>query len=335
MIHPSLDRLVRGLRMLPWATGVLCRHGMPKYFVEFEAGIGDSLLCSVICRELRKRGVRGIWVSTPSLALFENNPDVDRVGIPDLRVNSIAANLGARRVDPAYNRYEPASDRHIYQPGHQIAAMCHNAGLTGEVALRPYLYLTAQESSAGRLVTKQVVIQSSVAAARYPILNKEWFHDRFAEVARNLAGRFELIQVGSAQDPLLPGVLDLRGKSTLRETGAILSQSLLFIGLEGFLMHLARAVECPSIIVYGGHTHPDHTGYSANKNLFSAVPCAPCWLRSTCNYEHECMRQIRPADVLAAIDEQVAKAGTKLSEDLAALPLDAQDAGWLGQASIG
>jgi ADP-heptose:LPS heptosyltransferase len=165
------------------------------------------------------------------------------------------------------------------------------------------------------LAPRQIAIHSSGAAARYPILNKEWFPERFAQVAEALASRFNLVQLGAPEDPLLPGVRDLRGKTTVRESAAVLSQSQLFIGLEGFLMHLARAVECRAVIVYGGHSHPDQTGYEAFENLYSAVPCAPCWLRDHCPHNHECMRRITATEVLAGVERQVALLGSALPEE--------------------
>ncbi len=315
--------LLRRLRMVPWAITNLIRHPWPRHLIQFDGGIGDSLLCSVVSRELRRRQARGIWLETRTPDLFTGNPDVDRVVSPDPRVTSYASKLGARLLDPRYNQFDPISGRHLYKPGHQLAAMCSGAGITGEVSLRPYLFLSPAERAKGRLAPRQIAIQSSGAAARFPILNKEWFPEHFAQVAEALAGRFHLVQLGSPQDPLLPGVHDLRGKTTVRESAAVLSQAQLFIGLEGFLMHLARAVDCRAVVVYGGHTHPTHTGYSAFENLFTAVPCAPCWLSSTCAHDHACMRQISVEDVLRGVERQLALVGTAMGEDRVTLSAQA------------
>jgi hypothetical protein len=307
--------LLRRLRMVPWAITNLVRHPLPRHLIQFDGGIGDALLCSVVCRELRNRQARGIWLETRTPALFAGNPDIDRVTPPDPRVASYASKLGARLLEPRYNHFDPVSGRHLYRPGHQIAAMCAASGITGEVTLRPYFFLTPAERESGQVAPRQIAIQSSGAAARFPILNKEWFPDRFAQVAEALASRFNLVQLGAPQDPLLPGVRDLRGKTTVRESAAVLSQSQLFIGLEGFLMHLARAVECRSVIVYGGHTHPAHTGYAAFENFYSAVPCAPCWLREGCPNDHECMRRITAQEVLVGVERQLALRGSALAEE--------------------
>lgn len=312
-------RFGRRIRNAAWMLRSALTHLPPRYLLQYEGGIGDSLLCSAICRELRQRGQGGLWVATRHGELFRGNPDVDRVLEPAPRVDAFARMMRARLVDPRYARFDPSSDRHVYRSGHQIAVMCAAAGITGDIVLRPYVHLSAAERAAGRLAPRQIVIQSSGAAARYAIPNKEWFPERFAAVAAALGRDYSLVQVGAAADPLLPGVLDLRGRTSLRETAALLSQAHLFIGLEGFLMHLARSVDCRSVIVYGGHAHPGKLGYSANYNLFTPLPCAPCTQRSVCAHNRECMRAISAEEVLRGAERQLARHGTPLTEDVVTL----------------
>ena len=103
--------------------------------------------------------------------------------------------------------------------------------------------------------------------------------------------------------------MDLRGKTTLRQTAAILANSVVFVGLVGFLMHLARAVDCRSVIVYGGRELPSITGYACNQNLVRQPPCAPCGLYNDCEYHRDCMEQIEVGDVVLAIEHQAQQHG--------------------------
>ena len=80
-------------------------------------------------------------------------------------------------------------------------------------------------------------------------------------VVNALSRNFQVIQLGSSQDVALDKVTQLAGKTTIREAGLFLRQATLFIGLEGALMHLARAVDCPSVIVWGGRLKPSQIGY--------------------------------------------------------------------------
>ena len=129
----------------------------------------------------------------------------------------------------------------------------------------------------------------------------------------------QVIQLGSADDPKLEGATDLRGKTTVRQSAAILANSFVFIGLVGFLMHLARAVDCRSVIVYGGREKPTQTGYVANKNLYSQVKCAPCWLRNPCDYDRKCMDLISVSQIISAAAEQISRYGTLLEVQTAQL----------------
>ena len=145
--------------------------------------------------------------------------------------------------------------------------------------------------------------------------NKEWFVDRLQTVVDQLARNFDFVQVGSPTDPLLNGVLDLRGRTTARETAAVLAASRVFIGLATGLVHLARAVECRSVIVYGGREDPTKSGYGANENLHWEGACAPCWERNNCDYDRKCMQSISVDDVIAAVRRQAEHYGTPLPVD--------------------
>src|SRR5205823_6495421 len=153
----------------------------------------------------------------------------------------------------------------------------------------PYVVLSESEKRTGKIAHRpQIAMQSSSLSARFPMRNKQWPAERFQTVADALKDEFDLVQVGASSDPPLTGALDLRGTS-VRQLAAILSASRLFIGLAGGLTHLARAVECRSVIVYGGREHPSQSGYSANENLYWSGPCAPCWQRNDCSYDRVCM----------------------------------------------
>jgi len=131
------------------------------------------------------------------------------------------------------------------------------------------------------------------------------------EVARHVAAGNRVIQIGGASDPLLDGVADHRGLP-LRACGAMLARAACFVGLAGFFMHLARAVECRSVIVFGGREAPWQSGYTANENLTSDIECAPCWQRSRCDHDRRCMTEILPRDVVQAVERQLGRAGQPL-----------------------
>ncbi|HSY18372.1 MAG TPA: glycosyltransferase family 9 protein [Candidatus Acidoferrales bacterium] len=288
------------------------RLGFPYHYFQGTGGIGDDLMCTTVFREIKKRSQRRIAMCTRHPGLFQNNADITytlyharprldhwlRAGLPSVRLG--------------YSAYNPATDGDEPLTEHVLIKLCRRAKLTGQVELRPYLFLTRDEFAAGRLAENVVVIQSSGLAAPYPMKNKEWYPARFQEVCSELHRDVQVVQIGSEQDPKLEGAIDMRGKTTLRQSAAILANALVFVGLEGFLMHLARAVDCRSVIIYGGRIKPTQIGYVANKNLYTQVRCAPCWLRNPCEFDRKCMDAITVPQVIAATAEQISKYGTLL-----------------------
>jgi ADP-heptose:LPS heptosyltransferase len=144
-------------------------------------------------------------------------------------------------------------------------------------------------------------VQSSGLGARLPITTKQWPPERMQQVvAALLQDGHHVVQVGLSAESPLPGAMDLRGKLSLRETGAVLSQSRLFIGLVGGLMHMARAVDCRAVIVYGGRELAALSGYRANVNLATSPACAPCYLRNMCPHDLVCLTEISAEAVVRA-----------------------------------
>ena len=281
-------------------------------------GAGDDLLYSALAREWHKRTKEKVFVISRHRALFANNPAVAGVLPPDGNSVYQAERCGWRVAHPAYLKvYASSRPAHLT---HTIAMMADDLGIEGEVSLRPVVYLKNTERHKGRIGASQIAIQSSVLSARFPSYNKQWPVERMAQVAEALARRHTIVQVGGVSDPLLPGVIDKRGEKDLRTVAAILAESQLFVGLEGFLSHLARAVDSRSVIVYGGYTRPEETGYPCNENLYKGLPCSPCWEPSGCDFARKCLDVISPAHVLAAVDRALAKKGQPLETQKVHLP---------------
>ena len=265
--------------------------------------MGDNLLCSAVARELKNRGRTPIAVLTPFRELFDNNPNIETVFAADWRDVSLLKESGMPLLFPDYAIRSSNPDQILPPRGHIIGEMCRSIGITGEIELRPEYFFGRGENIPRPLNQKTVAIQCSGAGARMRCLNKEWPVDRFQSVIDRLRSNCQLIQLGSVKDPILSGVQDMRGLP-LRNAASVLASCHLFIGLEGFLMHLARAVECPAVIVYGGRVAPEQTGYSCNKNLYTPLTCAPCWCDNACNYDRKCLTTISVDMVVDAAIQQ-------------------------------
>jgi ADP-heptose:LPS heptosyltransferase len=302
-----MKRLIGTVRLATWGLGQLARHGRPRAVIHFAAGVGDELMLTAVIRELRRRGVPPLWVMSRRPELYRHNPDIAAVVPVDQRIIGLARRCGATLYEPRYGVPE-ASGNLRPPPAHMITCLMATARLTGRVRLQPVLNLTEAEKAAAAAWAGAIVIQPTVRAAVRPNELKEWWPDRWQAVVNALRGRHRFVQVGGDHDPLLEGVEDRRGHAlSLREVAAMLHHARLFVGLESGLMHLSRAAGCPGVILFGGRVAPHQAGYAGFSNLTRTPHCSPCWRYTGCELDRQCMREITPDEVVAAINEAVAR----------------------------
>ncbi len=322
--------LRRCYRRLYWAPHDL-RHwralGRIRHLVYLGGGgIGDSLNCSTVVHELNRRSPGRVSLMTPYPELFAAHPTLRSLHAYDATLLAALARRRRPVVHPAYAipRGPPPPPR--APSGHLAAQLCRSCGVTGRIALRPYFYFQPGEKERFASYRDAVTVQASCLNAHHVLPAKNWPPERMQAVVSGLRGRYRLVQTGHRDDPLLAGVEDLRGRLSLRECAALLAQSRFFLGLVGFLMHLARAVDTRSVIVYGGREHPWQSGYGANENLVGLTPCAPCGLDDPCPVGHLCMTQITPEHVGAAVRRLEARLTLPLETDELDLPAAAPTA---------
>lgn len=323
-ILDTLRALIRPLglgRCLLAARQQFCRSriglllGFPDVILCTADAYGDTLLLSVVARELAKRGMRNTAVATLHGELFRGNPDVS--GTMHCGKARCVQLLGTLQNLKFLHYSTPTAVAHVYESPreHIAAAMCRQAGISGEVELLPRICLSKRELAGFQSPKQILTVQSSTANAGHPIGTKEWYPERLQAVVDRFSSTFDVVQIGMPADPLLRNVADMRGKLRIRETASLLANSRVFAGLVGFLMHLARAVNCPAAIVYGGREMPWQSGYSCNKNLYRQPACAPCWREDACPHDRQCMNEISAAMLVDAIDELLAAERDELAVD--------------------
>ena len=115
------------------------RLGFPPRVFHGAGGIGDDLLCTTVFRELKKRGEPRIVIRSHYAELFQGNPDVDVVIRKKLPIVAPLMIHGLNFLQLRYpNHPEPITE-------HIIVTMCRMAGISGDVLLRPYIFLSAAE----------------------------------------------------------------------------------------------------------------------------------------------------------------------------------------------
>jgi hypothetical protein len=317
LLSPS--KVAQAIRIESGALWSL-RHGRPDIILQFLGGLGDELLLTCIAHELRGRrpGV-AIWQISSAAELLRGNPDYSLILDSKYRVLRHSNLLGRWRKPLRYSEMPIAAAYEVPPREHILAILCRITGIEGNVKLRPWYFQDESEASGGRYAPRQMCVQSVGDMTHGSWMqNKVWFHDRIQCVIDEFAARHpdcHVLQIGTQNDGLLERVTDLRGKTTLRQTAAVLSQSLCFLGTSGLLAHLARAVECRSVIIYGGREHAWQSGYSCNENLETRMSCAPCWLWHDCDFDHRCMRDITVQHVLNALERVIARNTQPLEVD--------------------
>jgi heptosyltransferase-2 len=157
--------------------------------------------------------------------------------------------------------------------------------------------------------TKKIIIGIAPGATYGPA--KRWFPDRFAAVADKLKNMFDcqIILLGGKNDwqtaeevksSAVSDLINLAGKSTVREAAYLISQCSLFISNDSGLMHIAGALNIPTVAIFGS-TNPVTTSPIGEKIIIvrKEVPCSPC-LKETCHTDFRCMKLITVDDVFSA-----------------------------------
>jgi len=136
-----------------------------------------------------------------------------------------------------------------------------------------------------RVMAKQKYITIHVSSGKYRI-TKSWNIERWQQIVKYLISLgYTIIQLGSKGEPVINNVVDLTGLSNIQETAWILHGSQFHIDTEGGLVHLAKAVNTQSIVIFGA-TPVECFGYKGNINIRDNS-CSPCWYR-TIDWEQKC-----------------------------------------------
>jgi ADP-heptose:LPS heptosyltransferase len=125
---------------------------------------------------------------------------------------------------------------------------------------------------------------------------KWWSAQRYQEVVRHFENRIDFVQVGESHHhhPPVEGVVDLRGRTTLRQLIRLMYHAQGAISAVSLLMHLAAAVEMkpgmpksrPCVVIAGGREPPHFTAYPHHQFIHTvgALRCCDnggCWKART------------------------------------------------------
>ena len=147
---------------------------------------------------------------------------------------------------------------------------------------------------------------------------KQWPAPYYAEVAKQLIERgYQVLLFGSEKDrettrsielaiqPFSDQLFNLAGQTSLIEALDLIGYCQTIICNDSGLMHVAAAVGCEVITLYGSSSFEYTPPLTERKHLlYTDIECRPCFKR-TCPLGHlNCLQQLLPEQVLSLIPDK-------------------------------
>lgn len=266
-------------------------HGrMKKLILNCGLSPGDLVMLTAAIRDLHHWYPNAYQTDVRTVCpdIWTNNPYITQLADDDPE---------AERVDCRY----PLINRCNYTPYHCLHGFIEFLNERFGLSIKPTafkgdIHLSAQEkawySQVHEVTGEDTPFWIIDAGGKHDVTIKWWDHRRYQQVVDHFRGKIQFVQVGQRghHHPKLEGVIDLRGKTTLRELIRLVYHAHGVLCPVTALMHLTAAVESkdprvpyrPCVVVAGARepahweTYPDHQFIHTN----GALPCAVrggCW----------------------------------------------------------
>ncbi len=149
----------------------------------------------------------------------------------------------------------------------------------------------------------------------YPTESKQWPTQYYEKLVKKLISDYNcnIILIGGQEDNKQAKILsrldkkrilDFTGKTTIRQSAAVIGRCDLFITNDSAPMHISSAMGVPTVSIFGP-TDPMRLA-PLNKNsiaVYSKIRCAPCFGtdRFTKCRDHNCITSVRVGEVFNAV----------------------------------
>ena len=193
---------------------------------------------------------------------------------------------------------EPSERRVDFVPG--AAAVASVAALLGSQGLREREYVHMHPAS------------------RWSF--KCWPAERNAELIDRISARHRVVLTAAPESEELAFVdeilrrtksrpVNLAGKLSIKELGALTARARLFVGVDSMPMHLAAAMGTPSVALFGPSGEDEWGPWQVpHRVVTTRFPCRPCG-NDGCGggKVSECLTTLPVADVQAAVEQLLAE----------------------------
>lgn len=249
-----------------------------------DGGLGDCICCTPMIESARKvhRDKTLVFASFYD-DMFANNPNIDYLysttNLDDMFerwVKPIRYNSSLLKKD-IYN-----SGLHKLFPGKLSEAYCYyyNFPYPGD---NVKVYLTEEEEIEAQKFLKSfprdvILIHPCAGKVNYDprrklTPNKDWFPENWKKLISMLKKDFDIVQVGGAHEEQIEGATTyLMGATSVRQTMALIKNSLTFVSIDSFIGHVGAAVGKSGVVMFG-RSNPYIFGHDLNVNVWVDNSC--------------------------------------------------------------
>lgn len=184
----------------------------------------------------------------------------------------------------------------------------------------PALYISEEESVAARQLLQHHGVEPGNRivginpGAAYGSA-KCWLPDRFRDLTERLLidPNLRIVYFGDyAGASLVNGVcagmpdrvINLAGKTNIRELAALIQQCRVLVTNDSGPMHMAAALGVPPLALFGSTSDVKTGPYKLGKVLHKRVECSPCYQR-VCPIDFRCMKRIEVDEVYNNLREML------------------------------
>lgn len=295
---------------------------------------GDVVMLTAAVRDLHRNypGQFLTGVRTTGMPLWENNPHVTQLPEDDPEVHRIechyplinTCNEGAYHFIHGFRQYL----------GEQLGLRIPSSLFKGDIHLAPIE--KSWMSQVQEITRDEIPFWIIVAGGKRDYTIKWWDSARWQQVVDHFRQKILFVQVGEGghvHNPLR-GVLDLRGKTDLRQLVRLVHHAQGVICPVTLLMHLAAAVETkpgrprnrPCVVVGGGREPVHWEAYPHHQFIHNngALPCCEqggCWKSRTVplgdgdEKDSSLCSDVLPADLSAARSGALARCMDMITAD--------------------
>ncbi|MBI5197420.1 MAG: glycosyltransferase family 9 protein [Nitrospirae bacterium] len=123
------------------------------------------------------------------------------------------------------------------------------------------------------------------------------------EAAERIASRdrvrssFDKLRTNGKSNTCGGELLDMTGRTTLRQAAALIKHAALLIGVDTGLTHVGIAFHIPTIAIFGSTCPYTDTTRENAVVFYKKLACSPCRRNPTCNGTFDCMKSVTVEEV--------------------------------------